>query len=302
MQLNAIGDADANGNPNTKATATTQIGSGVIFRGAQVTVTDYTFSSDAVKLTLKKGGAFVKDTHSNVRFESTGSTTIDSSTVLYLGDAAAGIYVDVAIHDGKLTIRQAGIRNPNSFYSLSGSGEDTVITLYELSNNLRGTAYLYTDNTATLTVYDQAMLPRVLVTNHTDYTLVLSAVYLTNNGYINPYVTSGSSSGKITANIQQVSYDNPTVTVETSGGGNLTVKRLPLQLSGRCGLPLDGGNGRRSERRGAGHEPLLRDDGLSHLGASAGDYRRAQRGQRTEPCQCLRVCRVERPRPGGDRR
>lgn len=233
VQLNAIGDADAYGRPITTAAASTVIGAGVTFRGARVTVTDYAFSNGSVKLTLKKGGAFVKSTHNDASFSSTGSTTIDGSAVLYLGDAAAGIYVDISLHDGRLTVREAGVRNPNGFYSVSG---DTV-TLSELTNNLRGEAFLYADNAPTLTVYDQAMLPLVLITNSTDYTVVLPNVYLINSGYINPQVTG------VKTDLRTVSYDNPTVTVETSGSGGLTVNGFLSNHQGEVAFRWTGETG-----------------------------------------------------------
>ena len=165
VQLNALGEAVAKASGSTNAVNGTVIGSNVIFRGAMLSITDYEFDSGRVAGTLKKGGAIVKKTENNHRVSSTGNTTVDTGTVLYLSDAAAGIYIDVSYYNGALLIREVGVKEPYNYYTNNGSGN---IVFNDISNNLQGRAYIYADNQIELTVYDQAMLPRVIITNSTD--------------------------------------------------------------------------------------------------------------------------------------
>ncbi len=216
VQLNALGEAVAKANGKTIAANGTIIGPDVIFRGARLSVTDYEFDPDRVDVTLKKGGAIVKKTENRQWFSSTGSTIVDGGTQLYLSDAAAGIYIDVSYYNGALTIREVGVKDPNKFYDASGSGN---IIFLDIFNNLQGQAFIYADNgnEVTLKVYDQAMLPRVIITNSTDRGITLNAIYTSNEGYIKPAVFGVGSY------IEAVDYDAPEIEVLTSGGGNVYV-------------------------------------------------------------------------------
>ena len=153
MQLNAIGDAYAKSKVITREAATVTV-QDLIYKGASIRIDNREITGDRILHEEHTGGFIHKHTSDQSKFQSSSSITVKDIT-LYLGDAAAGVFIDVSEKSG---VRQVGIRNEEQIWMEAGS----TLTFGNIANYLPGYAYLYGSVTG-LTVYDQSMLPALTV-------------------------------------------------------------------------------------------------------------------------------------------
>ena len=225
IQLNAVGEALAKAGGATNASSNTILGSGVTLRGAVVAVTRYGFDGGRIRRDARKGGFIVKEAVASHSFSSGGTVSVSGDTVLYLGDAAGGIYIDISEHKGQLTVREVGVKNPDKFYEQNGN----VITFSDISNNLPGMADFSHDGhdaNGSILVYNQAVLPRVILTNSSHFDVQLNGIYVSNSGFIQPSVFG------IRHTIKDVVYDKPEVRTEFSGTGGVKVSGFVSNTDG----------------------------------------------------------------------
>ena len=78
--------------------------------GASFLVDTENMTKDRVNNERKTGGFIYRETRGGTTFNSKGEPVINAPT-LYLGDAAAGMYIDVSEHKGQLLIREVGVKN-----------------------------------------------------------------------------------------------------------------------------------------------------------------------------------------------
>ena len=236
IQLNAAGEALARAGGSTTAHSNTVLGSGVILRGATVAVTRYGFDGGRIRRDARKGGFIIKETSTSHPFTSDGTVAVNGGTALYLGDAAGGVYIDISEHKGQLTVRQVGVKEPDSFYTTAGN----TVTLRDISNNLPGVADFTHDGknaSGSVIVYNQAVLPRVIITNSSGFDVQLNGVYVTNSGFIQPSVFG------ISHTINNVAYDKPEVRTEFSGTGGVQVSGFVSNIDGHVEFVWTGEEG-----------------------------------------------------------
>lgn len=172
VQLNAIGHAYAKSKVITREAATVTVQS-LTYKGASIRIDNRKITGDRIRHEEHTGGFIRKHTSDNSDFQSSSSITVKNIT-LYLGDAAAGVFIDVSEKSG---VRQVGIRNEEQIWMEAGS----TLTFGNIANYLPGYAYLYGSVTG-LTVYDQSMLPALTVTNSTNMDLIFKSMT-----YVNTY-------------------------------------------------------------------------------------------------------------------
>ncbi len=236
IQLNAVGEALAKAGGATNALSNTILGSGVTLRGAVVAVTRYGFDQGRIRRDARKGGFIVKEAVASHSFDSGGTVSVSGDTVLYLGDAAGGIYIDISEHKGQLTVREVGVKNPDKFYEQNGN----VITFSDISNNLPGMADFSHDGhdaNGSILVYNQAVLPRVILTNSSHFDVQLNGIYVSNSGFIQPSVFG------IRHTIKDVVYDKPEVRTEFSGTGGVKVSGFVSNTDGHVEFVWTGEEG-----------------------------------------------------------
>ncbi|MBQ6411050.1 MAG: hypothetical protein IJI16_03775, partial [Atopobiaceae bacterium] len=128
--------------------------------------------------------------------------TVDlGSSIFYIGDAAAGIVIDISdrVGAGVPVVRTVGLRGERTIWSVV----DGTITFGNISNPLKGTLDVRTDlkglilkeTVDAINVYDQNMIPYVRITNRTDLNVALKAITVENVGYLDPTVNGVSTPG-----------------------------------------------------------------------------------------------------------
>ncbi len=236
IQLNAAGEALARAGGSTTAHSNTVLGSGVTLRGATVAVTRYGFDRGRIRRDARKGGFIIKETSTSHSFTSDGTVAVNGGTALYLGDAAGGAYIDISEHKGQLTVRQVGIKEPDSYYAVNGN----TVTLSDITNNLPGVADFTHEGknaSGSVTVYNQAVLPRVIITNSSGFDVQLNGIYVTNSGFIQPSVFG------IGHTISDVAYDKPEVRTESRGTGGVQVSGFVSNTDGHVEFVWTGEEG-----------------------------------------------------------
>ncbi|MEE0756887.1 hypothetical protein [Allofournierella sp.] len=236
IQLNAAGEALARAGGSTTAHSNTVLGSGVILRGATVAVTRYGFDGGRIRRDARKGGFIIKETSTSHPFTSDGTVAVNGGTALYLGDAAGGVYIDISEHKGQLTVREVGVKEPDSYYTVNGN----TVTLRDISNNLPGVADFTHDGknaSGSVIVYNQAVLPRVIITNSSGFDVQLNGIYVSNSGFIQPSVFG------ISHTINNVAYDKPEVRTEFSGTGGVQVSGFVSNTDGHVEFVWTGEEG-----------------------------------------------------------
>ena len=239
VQLNAVGHGKAKSAGAVTRSAETIIGSGFIYRGAQVTITSYDFDKGRIECNLRDRGFIYHESDQTNSFGGDiQSTTVADGATFYLGDAAGGMFVDIAYtgeSGGKIIVRQAGVRQ-SDFYGDDGS----TVTLADLVNNLPGTAYLY-GTVGNILVYDQARIPGVTITNATSRKVVLHQIFTRNSGYIKPSVYVDGV--RKADNAQTPSYEPAALRVITSGTGDVHVESFLLLYDGSITVEWTGETG-----------------------------------------------------------
>ena len=231
VQLNAIGDAYAKSKVITKEAATVTV-QDLIYKGASIRIDNRKITGDRILHEEHTGGFIRKHTSDKSKFQSSSSITVKNIT-LYLGDAAAGVFIDVSEKSG---VRQVGIRNEEQIWMEAGS----TLTFGNIANYLPGYAYLYGSVTG-LTVYDQSMLPALTVTNSTDKNLIFKSMTYVNTGFVNPKVfINGSRSSAYTLLHTQYA---PAFTVTSSGTGGVRLTGLIPVYNGTATVTWTGETG-----------------------------------------------------------
>jgi hypothetical protein len=160
-----------------------------------------------------------------------GTAFDDRYVVVHLTDAAGRDETDAAGDlNGNGVVRQVGIKNEAEIWTITNS----MVTLGNISNFLPGTANL-TGNISGLTVYNQAMLPQITITNNTDRSLTLGNVIFRNEGFVNPRVYKDGS--RYSVNILNTHYA-PELTVTNTGAGDITLNGMippARRACARCG-------------------------------------------------------------------
>jgi len=223
-RLNAIGEAVARVDINGKITTTTAIQSGVKLIGAKIVVTKATYDNDRTEDKRNTSGFIVKKKRGSEDLEFESSAAVANGTELHLGDAAGGIFIDISGSENNYTVRQVGLKNETSIWTITGES----ILFTQISNALPGQALLYAD-IGTLKIFDQSYIPEVTITNRTGLNVVLSGITVQNTNFIKPTVrgengfpvslpSSYGTSDGITLSKSAVTSPSITVTNEQDGG------------------------------------------------------------------------------------
>jgi hemolysin-type calcium-binding region len=231
VQLNAIGDAYAKSKVITREAATVTV-QDLTYKGASIRIDNRKITGDRIRHEEHTGGFIRKHTSDNSDFQSSSSITVKDIT-LYLGDAAAGVFIDVSEKSG---VRQVGIRNEEQIWMEAGS----TLTFGNIANYLPGYAYLYGSVTG-LTVYDQSMLPALTVTNSTNMDLIFKSMTYVNTGFVNPkvFIDGKRSSDYKLLHTQYA----PEFTVTSSGTGGVRLTGLIPVYNGTATITWIGETG-----------------------------------------------------------
>ena len=213
-----IGSADATTTLAGKANTRTEIKNGVNLYGAYVTV-----ESEAPDLDFeqwphtKRTGFASADDYRKGSVDQSRSLSISSNTKFHIGDAAAGIAIDVSNHPTK-SVRIAGLPGDSPNYV---KVTDTEIIISALSNAIAGRLTLGAHDESGYTVYNQAFIPQVNITNRTDKAMTIGAVTVQNVNFVNPTVV-GANSYTLKDSVDQT----PTIVVESRDASDVHVSGL----------------------------------------------------------------------------
>ncbi|MCR4683600.1 MAG: hypothetical protein K5647_09755, partial [Clostridiales bacterium] len=239
VQLNAIGKALAKGSVYTEPTTKLHIGENFTYTGANLRVRTENMTESRVTNDRKTGGFIDRDTsREGSDFKPSGKPVMVSPT-LFLGDAAAGIYIDISERNGSTLIREVGVKNEDAVDSMN----ENSVTLKNIANYLPGYAYLNgsivdrNNKAVDPTVWDQTQIPHLTVTNSTDIKVVFKNVTLENKGFVNPRVFLDGkrlvTAVKQTGKSEGYPYeDAPYLLVSTSGKGGVDLQGLILLYNG----------------------------------------------------------------------
>ena len=245
VQLNAIGKGQAKADGDVYAYSETIIGSKFIYRGAQITVTSYNFDEPRIECNLRHRGFIYHYKTDSQDYEGEHNATVMDGAKFYLGDAAGGMYVDIAYNGGQasngIVVRQAGVRGSD----YCNIGTDTI-TLKDLTNNLPGKAFLH-GNVGEIIVYDQRSIHSAVITNSTELKLVVPAFYSDNRGYINPTVIVNGNAGSYT--YKDPGFDDagnairPSFTISNSSTGDVHIQNFLSLYDGTVTIEWTGETG-----------------------------------------------------------
>lgn len=214
--LGAIGEGTARTDQLIVSNNSVALGSGVTVYSANATIRAIQFSGTTDY--KKETSGFVKQTKAGKETKQfLTSTTVNSGTKFYIGDAAAGIVIDIYQKDGKTQVRQVGIKDERSIWTINAN--DRKVSFQRIANNKAG--YLVMDvTTGEFEVYDQHFIPYVRITNHTNYAVELAGLTVENDNYISPRVTLGTGASYT---VQNTDITCPEFTVTSYGTGNVHI-------------------------------------------------------------------------------
>ncbi|MCR5845011.1 MAG: hypothetical protein K6G78_00365 [bacterium] len=154
-----------------------------------------------------------------------------SGNAYYVGDAAAGIVIDIAGTDADPEIRAVGLRGERKIWNRV----DDTIVFGNISNPLKGTLDMtrelygmHTNEAVAGSVFDQNMIPYVRIFNHTNLDVQLSAITTENANYLKPKV-NGTSYNAIKTGVAGGENNGPVrpeITVTTYTGANVIINGL----------------------------------------------------------------------------
>ncbi|MBQ3301271.1 MAG: hypothetical protein IJH04_03885, partial [Eggerthellaceae bacterium] len=167
---------------------------------------------------------------------------IKSSCKFYVGDATAGIVIDIYGSASDPKVRAVGLRGERPIWSIT-SGEDGVVRLSDISNPIKGTLDIARNYNGTVInvplpasqVYDQNMIPYVRINNRIGIAVELAAITVENSNYLNPTVngksvaTANKTGEKGGANNGPV---RPEVLITNHANGNAIVTDLIANPTG----------------------------------------------------------------------
>ncbi len=240
MHLGGIGHGVAEADLDITHYYTTDLLSGVTIYAAQANIQSSSYDGGG-QVHQNSSGAFEQEDKGDVTRYFQGDeehpvgTRVNSGTRFYIGDAAAGIRIDVYEKHGATQIRQVGIKDEKKIWTISGS----TILFQNIANNKPG--YLTMDVTQGhyANIYDQKFLPHVLITNCTDMDLSFASITVENDNYLSPRVALG---GKASYGTVAVTHD-PVVTVTSLSTGNVHVGGLIANPRGSVGFYWTGPEG-----------------------------------------------------------
>lgn len=174
----------------------------------------------------------------------TALVNLADTCAFYVGDAAAGIAIDVSGADDDPLVRAVGIRGEREIWTIvKGEG----ICLGTISNPLKGTLDIETNHKGSITkvnkttsdaalnVYDQNLIPYVTVTNRTSLDLFLNAITVENADYLSPDV-NGKAFGSAIKTGEAGGIDGkpvrPVVSIVNEKGADVTFSNLIANLMG----------------------------------------------------------------------
>ncbi|MDO4399460.1 MAG: hypothetical protein Q4D27_00765 [Coriobacteriia bacterium] len=179
-----------------------------------------------------------------------GENTLGSNNLFYVGDAAAGIVIDVSGTVYTPVVRTVGLRGERDsgreIYRIL-RGEGGYVQFGKISNPLKGTLYVTCNLNGSVSkvdvpvsaVYDQNMIPYVRIINSTDLDVIIGAISVENASYLNPSVNGVTATGVnktgVTGGIDGAPV-RPEVSVISNAGGDVTVGGLVYNPTGSVGF------------------------------------------------------------------
>ncbi len=217
MHLGGVGEGVAEAALDIYHDYGSRIQSGVTIYSADAKIKSYAYDG-GYKVHKNTSGAFAQYQKGEAKLhtDSSDGSRVDGSTTFYIGDAAAGICIDVYEKNGSPQVRQVGIKDEKRIWTISNN----KILFQAISNSKPG--YLTMDVSGTFSrIFDQKFIPHVTITNRTSLDLEFGNITVENSGYIDPRVELKGGS----YSVRNVAH-NPLVTVTSWGEGDVDVKGL----------------------------------------------------------------------------
>ena len=175
----------------------------------------------------------------------TATVTLNAGNAYYVGDAAAGIVIDIDGTESKPQVSAVGLRGETPIWSIV----DNTVHIGKISNPLKGTIDVSSELKGKKTkvgvdarnVYDQNMIPYVLILNHTSLDVSLGAITVENANYLSPSVNGASVKNTNKTSVKGGIDEHgattndpvrPEVVVINYGTGNVTTTGLIANQTG----------------------------------------------------------------------
>ncbi|MBQ6692300.1 MAG: hypothetical protein IJN00_03095, partial [Clostridia bacterium] len=200
---------------------------GARLTGADVRIDRNAFNGNVFIDAVGTRKAIASEKESEVNnLNKTATTSIGSGVIFDIGDAAAGIAIDVYEEDGNVKVRSVG--TTSSFnHTFVGSG----IRFSNIANVMPGklTVIGNANGLADNTIYGQQYIHTLTVTNRTDYDLVLQNIDLFNETFTHATVNALNLRQSNSYNKSKLGVSEntvPKITVESRGRGDVTFAGL----------------------------------------------------------------------------
>ena len=217
-----IGEATAWIRGTVSSASNVNIGDGTDIYGAYVNIDAEAFSGGVrnyphTKITGIAGG-YRRDYGA---IQNSRSMTVSSGVRFHIGDAAAGIAIDIS----ERGVRHAGLPEEDGRLIRAVNGEYIIAAI---ANAIPGTLDLGEHTIGGYTVFNQRFIPEVRITNRTDARVTLEGIAVENTNFVQPSVRGG-----VNYTVRDSLDQTPEVLVETGGTGDVHVSGI---ISNRRGL------------------------------------------------------------------
>ncbi len=188
-----------------------------------------------------KSGFIVKYRGGSQSLKSSAASYINSGASFHLGDAAAGIVIDISTRNGVTLVRQVGLKNERQIWTITSDG----VHFANISTTCPADAVLmFTGSTSPFfKVYNQEWIPGLTLVNRTDLDVSSRAWRYANTSFIAPTVSLTYLSSSFRHSGAQASANaTPAVILESRAGGGIHLGGLIANPTGTVRILFTGEN------------------------------------------------------------
>ena len=215
-----IGSISSHATSNGSINANTSVGGKAVLMGADVNISAKAFAgSISLTATGTRKALATKSTHENYDLSKGRTITVASGAEFHIGDAAAGIVIDIP-ETGMLSgIRAVGLPGESKIWSMSSG----AIQINNIQNARAGRLYVECAIPSN-SIYGQQYIPEVVILNHSDVDVILKNIDVYNESFTRPSV---GGTGSYNTSYMGVSKNTqPLIYIESDGSGNVTLNGL----------------------------------------------------------------------------
>ncbi|MEL7601887.1 MAG: hypothetical protein AAGU77_01930, partial [Bacillota bacterium] len=215
-----IGSISSHATSNGSINAKTAVGGKAVLMGADVSISAKAFAgSISLTATGTRKALATKSTHENYDLGKGKTVTVANGAEFHIGDAAAGIVIDIPESGSLSGIRAVGLPGESKIWTMAGG----AIQINNIQNARAGRLYVECAIPSN-SIYGQQYIPEVIILNHSDLDVILKNIDVFNESYTRPSV--GGTVFYNTAYMGISKNTEPLIHIESRGSGDVTLNGL----------------------------------------------------------------------------